>query len=275
MPKGSNKKLQQCRADLESWQEANNSLKNKLVAMFLVMLFISTGLILYVVAISTSPPVEERPYSNWDGSFYTMLTYAPEHGSVVKYMNVTVSYEDYFNYKFEANHTSHSYPDAMDVLNALSTYIVTDPITTMIASYVKANCTVPSNGEEVANAVLSICQDWGSNHPSIRYLREGVDAAKYPVETVVETTGDCEDQAILFIALMKSLGYDMALLITTEHAFAGVSLAVAPTHHIQPTPTSALINGTSYWVAETTAYGWKVGDLPLELEGETIYGKEI
>ncbi len=59
----------------------------------------------------------------------------------------------------------------------------------------------------------------------------GMEHWKYPLETLFEGKGDCEDTSILYCALMKAMGYDVALLIyngaqykDNGHAAASVAL---------------------------------------------------
>lgn len=53
---------------------------------------------------------------------------------------------------------------------------------------------------------------------------------KYPVETLCDGCGDCEDTAVLYCALMRAMGYDVAFLwlksphIFLSHAAAGVCI---------------------------------------------------
>ena len=47
---------------------------------------------------------------------------------------------------------------------------------------------------------------------------------RYPVETVVDKGGDCEDSSILFASIVRELGYSVALILLSEgeHMAAGV-----------------------------------------------------
>jgi hypothetical protein len=53
---------------------------------------------------------------------------------------------------------------------------------------------------------------------------------KYPLETILDRSGDCEDTSCLYCSLMKLMGYDVVLLIfdgweyDTGHAAAGIAL---------------------------------------------------
>jgi hypothetical protein len=54
-------------------------------------------------------------------------------------------------------------------------------------------------------------------------LGQLVEYPKYPLETLVEKKGDCEDQSILAAALLAAMGYEVALLILPIHVALGVA----------------------------------------------------
>ncbi len=82
---------------------------------------------------------------------------------------------------------------------------------------------------------------------------------RYPIETLVEGTGDCEDHAILLAELLRSMNYDAILLeYRDEHMAVGVA---------DPGNTYGyhyIFNGKSYYYVETTATGWEIGEAPDE-----------
>ncbi|MDR0523159.1 MAG: hypothetical protein LBG62_01875 [Candidatus Methanoplasma sp.] len=90
---------------------------------------------------------------------------------------------------------------------------------------------------------------------------------KYPVETLYEKRGDCEDTAILYAALMKAAGYDVALINLPGHEATGIAM---PETTIG---TYYLKDGKRYYYCETTGTGWKLGDYPPEYRGisATVY----
>jgi len=81
---------------------------------------------------------------------------------------------------------------------------------------------------------------------------------KYPIETLVDGAGDCEDLATLYVSVMQALGRDAALLAMLDtpvggHMAAGIAgpySGACVTH-----------NGTAYYYAETTA-SMDIGTVP-------------
>lgn len=87
---------------------------------------------------------------------------------------------------------------------------------------------------------------------------------KYPYETLFDMRGDCEDTAILYAALMKSLGYEVALILYDDHMATGIGM---------PSSTYGTYyekNGTCYYYCETTATGWWLGDIPDGYDTATV-----
>lgn len=79
---------------------------------------------------------------------------------------------------------------------------------------------------------------------------------KYPIETIYEQGGDCEDLCILLVGLMKSLGYDSVFLVMEEHIAVGVPFCFKKNAH----PID--YEGNSYYYVETTMRGWEIGTIP-------------
>lgn len=246
--------------------------RNRSYAFAFVFLVTISLVSMSIVILSNEQTAGPR-YTNYGGSFYTLLTYDTASGTGI--LNATVAYSTYFDYKFNRTHPEHVPGTPSDVLDTLSSYIVTNGTVNDIASWLAGNVTDPADDEELANAVLSLCQDRGDNTASIRYENDVVDLAKYPVETLVESTGDCEDKSILCASLLESLGFDVALVLTAEHCMVAVKLDSEPVTNTQPTVSSIEQGGHTYYICETTGYGWRVGDLPPEFAGETLYIKVL
>lgn len=77
---------------------------------------------------------------------------------------------------------------------------------------------------------------------------------RYPVETLVDMCGDCDDTAVLTAAILSEMGYDCALLEFKKHVAVGVKGGDG----IQG--TYFLKNGDKYFYLETTNTGWEIGE---------------
>ena len=94
---------------------------------------------------------------------------------------------------------------------------------------------------------------------------KAADYAKYPIETLMEGAGDCEDSSILLATMLKELGYGVAIIYYPGHIMVGIAGAD------NEVGTNFTVDGVKYFVMETTAYGWKWGQLPTDYVGESAY----
>jgi predicted transglutaminase-like cysteine proteinase len=91
------------------------------------------------------------------------------------------------------------------------------------------------------------------------------DYARYPIETLVEEGGDCEDTAILLGKIMVALDYDVVLVrlpahialgVLEEEKFAGTYYPYEDKH---------------YFYLETTGEAGRIGMVPEEYKGQLAY----
>ena len=91
---------------------------------------------------------------------------------------------------------------------------------------------------------------------------------RYPVETLVEKKGDCEDSSVLFASILDSLNYDVALLFYTwpegnqnfGHLAVGIHLDGDHGSYIEDNA------GKRYFYCETTSSQYVIGQLPPEIK---------
>ena len=79
---------------------------------------------------------------------------------------------------------------------------------------------------------------------------------RYPIETLVDGSGDCEDKVTLLAALLYEMDIDFVLLSLPEH----LALAV----HCQGVEAGQymLFRNKRYYYVETTMEGWEIGQVP-------------
>ncbi len=91
---------------------------------------------------------------------------------------------------------------------------------------------------------------------SLTYETTPDNPAKYPVETVVEGAGDCDDKSLLLAGLLSREGYKVALLAFTPESHMALGVGSA----------DSLYKDTGYAYLETTNLSY-VGVPPDELAG--------
>ena len=79
---------------------------------------------------------------------------------------------------------------------------------------------------------------------------------RYPIETLVDGGGDCEDSSILAAALISEMGYGVILLEFPGHVAIGVKGEenVGDVYYEY--------NGSKYYYVETTSSGYSIGAIP-------------
>ncbi len=189
----------------------------------------------------------------------------------------------YLSYKIKKH-----YPGTFQYKDKFINYIVTDEVMRTIVNAVKSKLT-SSSQEELADALLSIVQNKNmiSGHvienPGVysNVTNENIGTfyyqdlpAKYAVETLVLGGGECLDDSIFYGSLLKTAGFHGALLLlpNVSHAMIGVKLNNPPSHNTQyPYYWYYSVTGVRYYIAETTGYGWRVGDCPEMAQNQWAY----
>ena len=90
---------------------------------------------------------------------------------------------------------------------------------------------------------------------------------RYPLETLIDDGGDCEDTAILTVALLHEMGYGVVLIHLPGHMAVGIK----GSDNLRG--TSYEFQGEKYYYLETTGKGWGIGDIPDQyknLEAEIV-----
>jgi hypothetical protein len=139
------------------------------------------------------------------------------------------------------------------------THPLDDDFTASIATELKKQASGRHyDDEETVNFAASFVQN-------LKYETERGEYPNYPVETLVDKGGDCEDTAILTAALLQAMGYDAVLLRfspATEggagHMAGGVAVTgVSGGYYYSH-------GGKTYYYLETTS-SWPVGEIPPDI----------
>lgn len=83
---------------------------------------------------------------------------------------------------------------------------------------------------------------------------------RYPVETLFDRGGDCEDTSILVAALLDRMGYDVALLLLEDAQHMAVGVVIPGTYG-----SYYEYDGKQYFYLETTGDGWEIGVIPASI----------
>ena len=211
--------------------------------------------------------------TDFSGTFYILSQFNQNYDLSPLAIKTTHSYSSYFFYRLSLEHPEHGTASTYgEVAQIIAGYCRPSSVQNL-AETIRDNVNSPLNNECVVDGLLTYCQDRGDFEDCIHYVEDGVDDfSKYPVETLCEGCGDCEDKAILFASLVRSVGFDVRICIVPGHAFVAVKLDSAPVegggwHISRP--------DGDYYTCETTGYGWLIGDLPPDYQGETVYSYQV
>ena len=186
--------------------------------------------------------------SNYDRTF----TYNVQYGSYLYshrlYVSVPPSLHDYYRSESHSVYRDSDY----------SKFVTPEAVRSIAESIRTGIGNKPYGDEEFANTVLMLVRQ-------ISYVKSSV---KYPVETLVDNSGDCDVLSLLAASIMKAGGLDVVLLyykgLSPPHMNVGVYLSYTPVYRSWwITPTCYEHDGKKFWMAECTSKGeWKVGDRP-------------
>jgi hypothetical protein len=88
----------------------------------------------------------------------------------------------------------------------------------------------------------------------------------FPVETLVDKQGDCEDTSVLFASIMDALKYETILLFyILDEDYGHLAVGI---HLYETLGEFVTYGGNKYYYCETTTQGYNIGRLPPDIEGE-------
>jgi hypothetical protein len=204
----------------------------------------TTLLAIILITISTIPAALAQDYT----VSYQLLNHP--NGNVTYQLNIAIP-ETLHEYYTEENHLSASSSDLPKFVTPYALKPIADKL-----------WEIYDNEENFANGALMI----------VHQITYAVTMpAKYPIETITDSQGDCDLFSYIAASIMKAGGLDVVLLYYEKqtHMNIGVHLSNAP----KDTRENAYYithDSTRYYVAECTGGnwedGWRVGECPIALK---------
>ena len=207
------------------------------------------SLLMQYLIVTGSAPLTPQPLSNdtirrdfawvYGGKTWAFSLYIPEHLYIYYGNKTRVPTEDYSVY------VTHPYDD--------------EYLSTILEEFDEIVLEEGYDENQRINLVVAFIQ-------SLPYATDDVSTAfdeypRYPLETLVEGGGDCEDTSILASALLDPLGFDVVLISLPGHVAVGVAVDAYGAYWLH--------EGTQYFYVETTGEGWEIGELPEAHQGES------
>ncbi len=120
--------------------------------------------------------------------------------------------------------------------------------------------------------VLAFVQSWPYTSDDV--TTEYDEYPRYPVETIVDGGGDCEDTSILFASIVRGMGYGTVLLKLEEDDHMAVGVLISQNIVNDWNQNYDLTYYTSddkiYAYCETTGEGWELGEKPDDLKSTSV-----
>jgi hypothetical protein len=229
--------------------------KNGALTFLLLVALISTILapilFVYPVIAQTDPSTEyyEKCFAwNYDGKHWTWNLSIPK-----------ALYESYTDVSIYSR--THNGPAGYGYLTTTQDYYVRS-----LADKLNQTATDMGYGSyDKVSFVLAFVQ-------SLPYTSDNVtegynEYPRFPIETLVDDGGDCEDTSILFATITLIMGYGTVYINPPNHYAVGIlGDGILGTSWEYPSGSNK-----SYYYCETTGDGFKIGQLPDEFAGQSAY----
>jgi len=121
------------------------------------------------------------------------------------------------------------------------------------------------NSFDTISFVLSFVQSLPYTSDSVTTGRD--EYPRFPIETLVDDGGDCEDTSILFATLTLIMGYGTVYINPPDHYAVGIlGNNLHGTYWTYPEGSNK-----TYYYCETTGDNFMIGQLPDEFQGKSAY----
>lgn len=117
---------------------------------------------------------------------------------------------------------------------------------------------------EKVNFVIAFVQSLPSTVEDVTAPWDGY--PRYPIETLFNGGGDCEDTSILAAALLHRMGYDVALIFLHNEQHLAVGVSIEGAHG-----SFYSYQNRRFYYAETTGDGWELGEIPSDFTDTTAF----
>jgi hypothetical protein len=208
--------------------------------------------VIAVIVFSTVPIGRSQEQTSSYTSSFLLANYV--EGDRTYELNVTIP-QTLHQYYVLKNHAIYSQADISKFVTPYTLKPIADRL-----------WQIYNNTEDFTNGVLMLVHQ-------INY-RESV-PGKYPIETLVANTGDCDLFAFIAASILQAGGVNTVLLYykDQQHMEIGVELETAPTRARVQT-FSINQNNASYYIGECTGgkwrTGWRIGETPTQYQNVSV-----
>lgn len=238
-------------------KDDSRSMKIVAVAVVIAILFAAVGGIIAYYAFDFAVKSEYKSTFSWECNDHT-FSYEITVDSAY-YSEATGSRIDR-----SGSLSAERYTTASGETVAVKDYIVVDQYIKDLAQSLKTKYK-EAFGEEPSKEVYikfatvfildNIEYDWDEYDSGREYWR-------YPLQTLIEKTGDCEDTSILLAAILDAAGYDSGIILLPGHAMCAVTTTDIPDRPEYRDKRHSDVYALDFYPVETTGF----------IEGGSIIG---
>ena len=157
----------------------------------------------------------------------------------------------------------YSYHDRARTYDYASYVTDDDPMVVAIASELKD--VADDRGYNAALFILSFVQNVPYTDDDVTTGR--AEYPRYPVETLVDGGGDCEDKSALFASLMQASPVHIDVVLLEFHKPGAAGHMAVGVYAIGAAGQFYTYQSRDYYYTETTGVGWSIGQMPSSMEG--------
>lgn len=209
----------------------------------------------YLIIIMTfvSLPAMAHSVTEEDG-FYRIEHTWPFEGKQC-YISLNISKQLYDYYQNEREHLAYRYQfNGGEIPPNYYSFMLSEHDRPVMRALAEEFSTHVASKKEQISLALTFVQSLSYAYDS---TTKGIDEyLRYPIETLVDGYGDCEDKVALLAALLYEMDVDFILLVLPEHIAIGVHCDEVEADRY------LLFREKKYYYMETTMAGWQIGQIP-------------
>jgi len=196
-------------------------------------------------------------YSQWvalDESEY-LVHHVWLYNDTVRVCETKVAEELYDYYQKERDHYFYRYEmEGKQIGDNRKSFVFSEQGRPVVRDLARKLETMARSETDRVEAALTYVQSLPYSYDSTSKGKD--EYVRYPVETLVDGCGDCEDKSVLLMAILHEMNIGFVLLMAPDHMAVGVN---CEPHN---GATGFMFNGKKFYYAETTETDFKIGQVP-------------
>lgn len=201
--------------------------------------------------------VSNRAYSQWvalDGDDY-LVHRVWMYDDTVRACETKVAKELYDYYQKERDHYFYRFNmDGKQIGDNRKSFVFSEHGRPVVKELARSLETIAKSETEKVEVALTYTQSLPYSYDSTSKGRD--EYVRYPVETLVDGCGDCEDKSVLLAAILYEMNIGFVLLMSPDHIAVGVNCEP------RNDANGFVFKGKKYYYVETTQTDFQIGQIP-------------